>query len=79
VAAGLPHLAGEDHARVQADDVVALLDHVPPPLALDVVLQLYAEGTVIPRGPQTAVDLAGRIDESASLAQVDDGVKTVTA
>ena len=79
VAARLPDLAGEDHARVQADDVVAFLDHVPPPLALDVVLQLHAEGTVVPRGTQTTVDVTGRVDESTSLAQVDNGIEAVTA
>ena len=47
VAAGLPHLAGEDDAGVDADDVLAALDHGLPPLALDVVLQLDAVLSVV--------------------------------
>ena len=79
VAAGLPDLGGEDDRGVEADDVVALLHHVPPPLALDVVLQLHAERSVVPRGTQTTVDVTGRVDESTSLAQVDNGIEAVTA
>src|SRR5215472_15543757 len=79
MAAGLPDLAGQDHAGVQADDVVALGDHRLPPLALDVVLDLHAERTVVPGRPQAAVDLAGRVDDPPSLAQADDGLQTVTA
>ena len=79
VAAGLPHLAGQDDRGVQAHDVVALGDHGAPPLALDVVLQLDAERAVVPGGPQAPVDLAGRVDEPPSLAQADDGVEAVTA
>src|SRR5216683_1551990 len=40
VPAGLPHLPGEDHAGVEADDLIALLHDRPPPLLLDVVFQL---------------------------------------
>ena len=79
VPAGLPHLTGEDHARVQAHDVLALLHHRPPPLALDVVLQLHAERAVVPGRAQAAVNLAGRVHETAPLAQVDNGVEAVTA
>jgi hypothetical protein len=79
VAAGLPDLGGQDDRGVEADDVVALLHHVPPPLALDVVLQLHAERSVVPRGSQTTVDVTGRVDESTSLAQVDNGIEAVTA
>ncbi len=77
VAAGLPDLAGEDHARVEADDVLPALDHGLPPGALDVVLQLDPERTVVPRGPQATVDLARGEDQPPALAQTDDGVHAV--
>src|ERR1700677_1691968 len=79
VPARLPHLAGQDHRGVQADDIVALGYHRPPPLALDVVLQLDAERAVVPGGSQASVNLAGRVDESPSFAEADNGVETVTA
>ena len=79
VTARLPHFAGQDHARIQADDVLALLDHRLPPLALDVVLHLHAERPVVPGSPEPAVDLAGREDETAPLAQADDRVHAVIA
>jgi hypothetical protein len=74
---GLPHLAGEDHAGVEADDVVALLHHGLPPQPLDVVLHLHAERTVVPGRAEPAVDLTGREDEAAPLAEADDGFKAV--
>src|SRR3954463_16372600 len=46
VARRLPDLAGQDDRGVQADDVVAARDHRPPPLALDVLLELHAERSV---------------------------------
>jgi hypothetical protein len=69
-----PHLGREDHGRVDPHNVVAGLHHRLPPLAADVLLQFDAERTVVPRRSRAAVDLAGREDETASLAQVDDGV-----
>ena len=77
VARGRPHVLGEDHRGVQADDVVALLHHRPPPLAADVLLELHAERTVVPRRPRAAVDLTGREDEAPALGQADDGLDAV--
>ena len=71
-----PHLLRQDDARVEADDVVAARDHVAPPLALDVLLQLDAEGPVVPRRPGSAVDLAGLEDEAPVLCEGDDGFET---
>src|SRR5579875_1241884 len=79
VPARLPDLPGENHAGVEAHDVVALGHHRAPPQALDVVLQLHAERPVVPGGPQAAVDLAGRVDEPPPLAEADDGVEAITA
>src|SRR5690606_21717745 len=77
VAGRHPHLPGQDDRRVQADDVVPALHHRLPPLALDVVLQLDAERSVVPRRPGTTVDLAGRVDETTALAKADDRVDQI--
>src|SRR5437667_209251 len=58
VTGGHPDLARQDHRRVQADHVVAALDHRLPPGALDVVLQVDTQRAVVPGGPGAAVDLA---------------------
>ena len=68
-----PDLAREDHRRVEADDVLAAGDHRLPPLPLDVLLELDAQGAVVPRRPRAAVDLTRREDEPAALGQRDDG------
>ena len=75
VPGGDPHLGVHEDARVEAHDVVALLDHGPPPGALDVVLELDAERAVVPDRVDAAVDLRGREDEAAALGQRDDGVE----
>jgi hypothetical protein len=75
VTARLPGLRREDDRRVEAHHVVALGDHEAPPLLLDVLLQLHAERAVVPRGAGAAVDLTGREDEAAALAEGDDGVE----
>ena len=69
-----PHLARQDHRRVQADDVLAAGDHGAPPLPLDVVLELHAQRAVVPGRARTAVDLARGEDESAALGERDDGL-----
>ena len=75
VARGHPHLRVHEDPGVQPDDVVALLDHAPPPGALDVVLELDAEGPVVPDGVDAAVDLGARVDEAAALAERHDRVE----
>ena len=77
VAGGLPGLARQDHAGVEADDVLAGLHHRAPPLALDVVLELDAQRAVVPRRPGAAVDLPARVDEAPSLGERDDAVDDV--
>ena len=72
VPGGHPDLRVHEDAGVEPDDVVALLDHRPPPGPLDVVLELDAEGPVVPHGVDAAVDLARGEDEAASLAERDD-------
>ena len=60
---------------VQADDVVARADHVLPPLALDVLLELDAQRPVVPGGAGAAVDLPAGEDEAAPLGEVDDAIE----
>ena len=48
VAAGPPHVGVHQNGGVQADHVVAAPDEVLPPGALDVVLELDAQGSVVP-------------------------------
>ena len=67
-----PDLGVHQDPGVEADDVVALLDHRPPPGALDVVLELDAERPVVPDGVDAAVDLGRREDEAAPLRERDD-------
>ena len=74
VPGGHPHLARQDDRAVQADDVVAAGDHRPPPLPLDVLLELDAERAVVPRRLGAAVDLAGLVDEATAFRQVRNGV-----
>ena len=75
VARGNPGLARQDDRGVQPDDVVAGADHGLPPLARDVLLELDAQRPVVPGRAGSAVDLAAGEDESATLGEVDDGVK----
>ncbi len=63
-----------ENRRVEADDVVARRDHLPPPRVLDVALELDPQRAVVPRARQPAVDLAGLKYEPALLAQVYDGL-----
>jgi hypothetical protein len=75
VTGGLPHLTGQDHARVDADDVIAALHHAAPPLLLDVLFELGAEWAVIPSRSRAAVDFTGLKDEAAVTGESDYLVK----
>ena len=70
-----PDLRVHEDAGVEPDDVLALLDHRPPPRPLDVVLQLDAERAVVPDRVDPAVDLARREHEAAPLRERDDRVE----
>ena len=66
-----PDLGVHQDPGIEPDDVVALLDHRPPPGPLDVVLQLDPERPVVPDGVDAAVDLGatGRRSRAASRAR----------
>ena len=70
-----PDLGVHEDPGVEPDDVVALLDHRPPPGALDVVLELDPERAVVPDRVDAAVDLARREDEAAALGERHDRVE----
>ncbi len=72
VPARLPDCAIHQNGTVHADDVVPLVHHRPPPVVLEIALQLRAERAVVPAAVQSAVDLAGLKDEAAPLAEAYD-------
>src|SRR5690606_6311964 len=59
---------------VEADNIFPAGDHRTPPLALDVLLQLDAERTVVPRRFGASVDLTARVDQTPALGEVGNGV-----
>ena len=72
VAGGHPNLRIHQDSGVQTHVIGVLLDELLPPGLLHVVLQLHAQGAVVPGVGQTAVDLAAGEDEAAALTQGDD-------
>ena len=70
--ARLPHPGRHQDGGVEADDVVALLHHRPPPGLHHVALEQHAERPVVVGRPEPAVDLARREHEAPPLGQVDD-------
>ncbi len=75
VAGRHPDLSGLDDCRVDADDVLPLEDHGPPPLLLDVAQQLHPQRTVVVGGAQPAVDLGSGEGETPLLGEFDDRVE----
>src|SRR5438552_17321800 len=74
VAARLPDHRVHQDRGIEAHHVVALLDEVAPPDALDVGFQPDAERAVVPARAGAAIDLARLEDEAAPLAQGNDDV-----
>jgi len=72
VAAGLPDGGVHDDRGVEADDIVAVAGHGPPPGVAQVALQFGAGWPVIPEPPDAPVNLGGLEDEAAALAEADD-------
>jgi hypothetical protein len=72
VPGGLPGARVLEDRRVQRHDVVAILQHRPPPLALDVVAQQHPVMAVVVGRAKAAVDLGGWKDETAALAERHD-------
>ena len=72
VSARLQHGAMRQDRAVHPHDIIALAHHHPPPVLLEIILQLDPERTVIPAAIQAAVDFARLENESPPLAQADD-------
>ena len=70
----LPHEAIENDRRVDPVDVVAFVYKPTPPGLLDVVTELYAEWTIVPGAPETAVNFRGRENKTSPLGERNDGV-----
>ena len=71
-----PHLAGQDHRGVQADNVCAAANHVVPPLAFDVLFEFHAQRAVVPSGASTAVNFTTGENKASALGKRDNGIKT---
>ncbi len=71
VARGLPHRRRRQDGGVEADHVVAALDHGLPPGVLHVAQQVDPQRAVVVGGAEAAVDLGRLEDEAAPLAQAD--------
>ena len=69
-----PGLGIHQDGGVKTHVVAVFLNELLPPCALDVVLQLSAEGAVVPGVGETAVDLTAGEEEAAVLAQGNDFV-----
>ncbi len=72
VPAGLPNLRRHDDRGLQADHVVAPPGHPMPPMRFDVLLEFRAQGTVIPKPVDPAVDFRRRVNETLAFAQGHD-------
>jgi hypothetical protein len=55
--------------RIEPLDVVAHADHRVPPAVLEILLELDAEGAVVPHRAGSAVDLGRLEDEAAPLGE----------
>jgi hypothetical protein len=63
-----------EDGSVEADHVRSPLDIVAPPQTLDVLLELDAQRAVVPARARAAVDLTRLEDETAPLAEGNEGV-----
>ena len=77
VAGGFPDFRVHDDGSLDADDVVAAADHVVPPAVADVLLELHAEGAVVEKAVESAVDFGGLENEAAAFRERNDGFHEV--
>ena len=69
MAARPPHVGVHEDGGVEPDHVVAAPDEALPPGPLHVVLELDAEGAVVPGAGEAAVYLAALEQEAPALAK----------
>ena len=72
VAGGHPDLGIHEDGGVQTHVIGVLLDELFPPGPLHVVLELHAQGAVVPAVGKAAVNFAAGEDEAPALAEGDD-------
>ena len=72
VTGGHQNLRHRQNRAVHAEHVVALLHGLPPPVVLQIALQLRAERAVVPAAVEAAVKLSGLENEAAAFAQRHD-------
>src|SRR5215204_7404873 len=70
----LPNKTIENDRRVDAIDIVALVDEPAPPGLLDVVAELDAEWAVIPCATEAAVNFGRRKNKTSPLGERYDGI-----
>jgi len=58
-----------NYGGFEANDIIPAADHIIPPAIADILSKLSAEGTVIPKAVEAAVDLGGLENESPAFAQ----------
>jgi len=71
VAGSDQHLLHREDGTVQAENVIALLDRLAPPVILEVALQFDAERAVVPTTVEPPVEFTGLEDEALALAKTD--------
>ncbi len=69
-----PYFGVHEYGAVQTEVVFAFGDELLPPRLFDIVVQFHADGTVIPRVGEAAVNIAARKNKSAGFAQRDEFV-----
>jgi hypothetical protein len=74
VPGGAPDLRVHDDRGLDPHDIVAALDHVPPPAVAEIPLQLHTQRTVVEETIDPPVDVGGGKDEAAPFAQRNQGI-----
>src|SRR5688572_28390984 len=70
----LPGQPIQDDRRIEAFDVVALVNHPAPPSLAHIVGEFDTQRPVVPRAAKAAVDFRRWINEAATLRQRNDGL-----
>ena len=58
--------------RENADHIIVILHHGPPPVATDIIAEFDAKGAEVIDASHAAVDLGVGVDEAAPLAERND-------
>ena len=69
--ARLPNFLVHQNRRIDAVDIVALINKPAPPQIHDITLQLHTQRAVIPRTAQTTIHIRTLINKAAALAQAN--------